>query len=35
LHAKVTELLCELTAYDIMQFAHSLQEAKPRSQFRG
>ena len=34
-HAKVTRLLCELTAYDIMQMLHSLQEARPRTQFRG
>jgi hypothetical protein len=35
LHAKVTRLLCELTAYDIMQMFHSLQEARPKTQFRG
>ena len=35
LHAKVTRLLCELTAYDIMQMLHSLQEARPKTQFRG
>lgn len=35
LHAKVTRLLCELTAYDIMQMLHSLQAARPRTQFRG
>lgn len=35
LHAKVTQLLCELTAYDIMQMVHSLQEARPKTQFRG
>jgi hypothetical protein len=34
-HAKVTRLLCELTAYDIMQMLHSLQEARPKTQFRG
>lgn len=34
-HAKVTQLLCELTAYDIMQMVHSLQEARPKTQFRG
>ncbi len=34
-HAKVTQLLCELTAYDIMQMFHSLQEARPKTQFRG
>src|SRR5262245_19801396 len=35
LHAKVTQLLCELTAYDIMQMLHSFQEARPKTQFRG
>jgi hypothetical protein len=34
-HSKVTQLLCELTAYDLMQFVHSLQEARPRTAFRG
>lgn len=34
-HAKVTQLLCELTAYDIMQMLHSFQEARPKTQFRG
>jgi hypothetical protein len=34
-HAKVTRLLCELTAYDIMQMFHSIQEARPKTQFRG
>jgi hypothetical protein len=35
LHARVTELLCELTAYDFMQFVYALQESKPQSQFKG
>jgi hypothetical protein len=35
LHAKVTELLCELTAYDLMQTMHVMQEAKPKTAFRG
>lgn len=35
LHAKVTQLLCELTAYDIMQAVHSLGQARPRTIFRG
>ena len=30
LHAKVTELLCELTVYDFMQAMHSMQQARPR-----
>ena len=33
-HAKVTRLLCELTAYDIMQFTHEMQEARA-TMFRG
>jgi hypothetical protein len=35
LHAKVTRLLCELTAYDIMQITHSLYEARPKTTFQG
>ncbi len=35
LHARVTELLCELTAYDIMQMLHTMQGARPQSEFRG
>ena len=35
LHAKVTRLLCELTAYDIMQIMHTMQQARPTTQFRG
>jgi hypothetical protein len=35
LHAKVTELLCELTAYDLMQSLHAMQDARPKTQFRG
>lgn len=34
-HAKVTRLLCELTAYDIMQILHAMQEAAPKTVFRG
>lgn len=34
-HGKVTQLLCELTAYDIMQMIHTFQEARPKTQFRG
>lgn len=34
-HAKVTELLCELTAYDIMQMLHTLQGARPQAAFKG
>jgi hypothetical protein len=35
LHTRVTQLLCELTAYDIMQMLHSLQAQRPQSVFRG
>lgn len=34
-HAKVTQLLCELTAYDILQLLSSMQKARPRTAFRG
>ncbi len=35
LHGKVTQLMCELTAYDIMQMVHNLQQARPKTKFRG
>ena len=35
LHAKVTDLLCELTAYDLMQVLHTMHEARPKTVFRG
>lgn len=35
LHAKVTQLLCELTAYDLMHIVHHMQSAKPRTKFVG
>ena len=35
LHAKVTQLLCELTAYDVMQLLHTMHEARPKTVFRG
>ena len=34
-HAKVTELLCELTAYDLMQVLHAVHQARPKVEFRG
>jgi hypothetical protein len=34
-HEKVTRLLCELTAYDIMQMLHTLGQARPKTKFRG
>ena len=35
LHSKVTELLCELTAYDMMQAFNMLQQSRPKTAFRG
>ncbi len=34
-HAKVTELLCELTAYDLMNALHEIQASRPATTFRG
>src|SRR5882757_4988462 len=34
LHERVTELLCELTAYDLMQALNMMQSARPSSKFR-
>jgi len=34
-HAKVTQLLVELTAYDVMNVLHSMHEARPKTVFRG
>lgn len=35
LHAKITELLCELTAYDLMQTLYAMHQARPKTVFRG
>jgi hypothetical protein len=35
LHERVTELLCELSALNVMQLLHSMHEARPKSTFRG
>ena len=35
LHAKVTELLCELVTFDILQLLHTVQESRPKTRFRG
>jgi polyhydroxyalkanoate synthesis regulator phasin len=35
LHRRVTELLCELTAYDLMQVFNLMQAARPKTVFRG
>jgi hypothetical protein len=34
-HERVTELLCELSAFNCMQLLHTLYESRPRSTFRG
>ena len=34
-HAQVTQLLCELSAFNVMQTLHSLAESRPKSRFRG
>jgi len=34
LHEKITRLLCELTAYDLMQMFYHVQEARPKTQLR-
>src|SRR5262249_15875780 len=35
LHEKVTRLLCELCAYDIMHLMHTMERARPKTAFRG
>jgi hypothetical protein len=35
LHAKITDLLCELTVYDFMQSIYAMQQARPKGVFRG
>jgi N-acetylmuramoyl-L-alanine amidase CwlA len=34
-HAKVTELLCEMAVYDMMQMLQALQASRPTAQFVG
>ena len=34
-HSKVTRLLCELTAFNVMQTLHSLQAGRTKTTFRG
>jgi len=34
-HAEITELLCELSAYNVMQMVHMLHQARPKTQFQG
>lgn len=35
LHDQVTQLLCEVTAYDMMQSLNMMQSARPVTKFRG
>ena len=35
LHAKVTDVLVELTAYNVMRLLHELQAERPRAAFKG
>lgn len=35
LHEKVTRLLCELVAYDLMQVMHAMHESRPKTVFQG
>ena len=35
LHERVTRLLCELTAYDVMQMMTVMQRSRPAPRFRG
>ena len=35
IHEQVTKLLCELSAFNVMQLLHSLHDARPKSAFRG
>lgn len=34
-HAKVTKLLCEISAYNIMQTLYMLQSSRPKTTFHG
>jgi hypothetical protein len=35
MHEQVTELLCELSAYDMMQVLNIMQHSRPKTKFRG
>lgn len=35
LHAKTTKLLCELSAFNIMQLLHSIDQTRGKTTFRG
>ena len=34
-HDKVTRLLCEITAFDMMSMAFALEQGRPKTKFRG
>jgi predicted transcriptional regulator len=34
-HERLTSLLCEVSAFNVMQTLHSLYEARPKTTFRG
>ena len=34
-HEQITRLLCELTAFNVMQTLHSLQSNRPKTRFQG
>ena len=34
-HAEITELLCELSAFNVMQMLHMMHQSRPKTQFRG
>ena len=35
LHEQVTQLLCELTAYNLMHVLHQMEQARPKTAFQG
>jgi len=34
-HAEITELLCELSAFNVMQMLHVIHSSRPKTKFRG
>jgi hypothetical protein len=35
LHEQITQLLCELTAYNLMHILHQMEQARPKATFQG
>jgi hypothetical protein len=35
LHEKITRLLCEMTAYNLMHMLHAMEKSRPKTRFRG